>query len=65
MRRKWVRISGFLAWLSSPFVLIFFLIGFRNRCVVMYFTFERGLRLITVAETLPSSDYGLRSCLTA
>jgi NADH dehydrogenase len=46
-------ISGFLAWLSWLFVHIFFLIGFRNRFVVMfqwawsYFTFERGVRLIT------------------
>ena len=48
-----VHISGFLAWLSWLFVHIFFLIGFRNRFVVMfqwawsYFTFERGVRLIT------------------
>jgi NADH:ubiquinone reductase (H+-translocating) len=48
-----IHISGFLAWLSWLFVHIFFLIGFRNRFVVMfqwawsYFTFERGVRLIT------------------
>ena len=48
-----VHISGFLAWLSWLFVHIFFLIGFRNRFVVLfqwawsYFTFERGVRLIT------------------
>jgi NADH dehydrogenase len=45
--------SGFLAWLLWIFVHIFFLIGFRNRVVVMfewawaYFTFQRGARLIT------------------
>ncbi len=45
--------SGFLAWLLWIFVHIFFLIGFRNRIVVMfewawaYFTFQRGARLIT------------------
>ncbi|HET7841796.1 MAG TPA: NAD(P)/FAD-dependent oxidoreductase [Terriglobia bacterium] len=48
-----VRISGFFAWLAYLFVHIFFLIGFRNRFVVMfewawaYFTFQRGARLIT------------------
>jgi NADH:ubiquinone reductase (H+-translocating) len=47
--------SGFLAWLLWIFVHIFFLIGFRNRIVVMfewawaYFTFQRGARLITGA----------------
>lgn len=48
-----LRISGFLAWLAYLFVHIFFLIGFRNRFVVMfewawaYFTYQRGARLIT------------------
>jgi NADH:quinone reductase (non-electrogenic) len=48
-----LRISGFFAWLAYLFVHIFFLIGFRNRFVVMfewawaYFTFQRGARLIT------------------
>jgi NADH dehydrogenase len=45
--------SGFLAWFLWIFVHIFFLIGFRNRVVVMfewawaYLTFQRGARLIT------------------
>jgi NADH dehydrogenase len=45
--------SGFPAWLAWCFVHIFFLIGFRNRLVVMfewawaYFTWQRGARLIT------------------
>ena len=45
--------SGFLAWLLWLFVHILFLIGFRNRLVVMiqwawsYITFDRGARLIT------------------
>ncbi len=45
--------GGFLAWLIWIFVHIFFLIGFRNRVLVMlqwgwsYFTYERGARLIT------------------
>jgi len=46
-------ISGFLAWLMWLFVHIFFLVGFRNRLIVMiqwafsYFTFDRSARLIT------------------
>ncbi len=45
--------SGYLAWLLWLFVHILFLIGFRNRILVMlqwawsYFTFDRGARLIT------------------
>jgi NADH dehydrogenase len=45
--------TGFLAWLLWLFVHILFLIGFRNRLVVMiqwawsFFTFDRGARLIT------------------
>jgi NADH:quinone reductase (non-electrogenic) len=49
----WLRLSGRLAWLLWGIVHIFFLIGFRNRLVVLldwlwaYLTFERGARLIT------------------
>jgi NADH:ubiquinone reductase (H+-translocating) len=55
-----VHISGFVAWLAWLFVHIFFLIGFRNRLLVMiqwawsYVTYERGARLITGDQTLPS-----------
>jgi NADH dehydrogenase len=55
-----VHISGFIAWLSWLFVHIFFLIGFRNRIIVLiqwawsYFTYERGARLITGDQHLPS-----------
>jgi NADH:ubiquinone reductase (H+-translocating) len=48
-----IHLSGFVAWLSWLFVHILFLIGFRNRILVMiqwawsYLTFERGARLIT------------------
>jgi NADH dehydrogenase len=55
-----LHISGFLAWLSWLFVHIFFLIGFRNRIIVLiqwawsYFTYERGARLITGDQRLPS-----------
>lgn len=57
-----VHISGFMAWLAWLFIHVFFLIGFRNRLMVLtqwawsYFTYERGARLITGAETLPSWD---------
>jgi NADH:ubiquinone reductase (H+-translocating) len=55
-----IHISGFIAWLSWLFVHIFFLIGFRNRVIVLiqwawsYFTSERGARLITGNTDLPS-----------
>jgi NADH dehydrogenase len=55
-----IHISGFLAWLSWLFVHIFFLIGFRNRIIVLiqwawsYLTYERGARLITGDTSLPS-----------
>ena len=45
--------SGYFAWLLWLFVHILFLIGFRNRILVMiqwawsYMTFDRGARLIT------------------
>ena len=48
-----IRLSGLPAWLAWLFVHIFFLIGFRNRFIVIfewawaYFTFQRGARLIT------------------
>lgn len=46
-------LSGFIAWLIWIFVHIFFLIGFRNRVIVLfewawsYWTFQRGARIIT------------------
>jgi NADH:ubiquinone reductase (H+-translocating) len=55
-----IHLSGFIAWLSWLFVHIFFLIGFRNRIIVLfqwawsYFTYERGARLITGNQQLPS-----------
>lgn len=45
--------GGFMAWLVWIFVHIVFLIGFRNRVIVLiewayaYFTYHRGARLIT------------------
>lgn len=55
-----IHISGYIAWLSWLFVHIFFLIGFRNRIIVLfqwawsYVTYERGARLITGDQHLPS-----------
>jgi NADH dehydrogenase len=57
-----IHISGFVAWLAWLFVHVFFLIGFRNRIIVMvqwawsYFTYERGARLITGDTHLPGWD---------
>jgi len=57
-----IHISGFLAWLAWLFVHVFFLIGFRNRIIVLvqwawsYFTYERGARLITGDTHLPGWD---------
>jgi NADH:ubiquinone reductase (H+-translocating) len=48
-----IKASGYFAWLLWLFVHILFLIGFRNRLLVMfqwawsYVTFDRGARLIT------------------
>jgi NADH dehydrogenase len=48
-----VRMSGFVAWLAWCFIHILFLVGFRNRALVLfewawaYFTDQRGARLIT------------------
>ncbi len=65
-----VHISGFFAWLTWLFVHIMFLIGFRNRIVVMlqwawsYFTYERAAWLITGASrvvSVPSMEYAERA----
>ncbi len=48
-----VKLSGFIAWLCWLFLHIFFLIGFRNRLVVLidwawaYVTFQRYARIVT------------------
>ena len=49
----WLKLDGTLAWLLWGVVHVSFLIGFRNRLVVMldwlwsYLTFQSGARLIT------------------
>ena len=48
-----LKLSGFLAWVIWVVVHIMYLIGFRNRVLVMmqwgwaYLTYQRGIRLIT------------------
>jgi NADH dehydrogenase len=48
-----IRLTGFLAWLIWLFVHLVFLVGFRNRLMVMiqwtyaYFGYKRGARIIT------------------
>lgn len=51
------RVVGWLAWWFWLFVHIMYLVGFRNRLSVLlqwaysFFTYQRGVRLITHAET--------------
>ena len=61
-----IHISGFIAWLAWLFIHILFLIGFRNRIIVMfqwawsYLTYERAARLITGESrviAVPSMEY--------
>ena len=53
-----LKLSGYFAWLAWLFIHILFLIGFRNRLIVMiqwassYLTYERGARLITGSDEL-------------
>ncbi|HEV8309026.1 MAG TPA: NAD(P)/FAD-dependent oxidoreductase [Methylomirabilota bacterium] len=59
-QRGRLQLHGWLAWLAWVIVHIFFLIGFRNRLLVMiewawaYATFNRGVRLITGDTELAS-----------
>jgi NADH dehydrogenase len=55
--------GGFVAWLAWIFVHIFFLIGFRNRVMVLlewawsYLTYSRGARLITGEAQTPGAAF--------
>jgi NADH dehydrogenase len=61
-----LKLSGFIAWLAWLIVHIWYLIGFRNRAIVMfewfwaYVTYKRGARLITHAteRALPPAQRG-------
>jgi NADH dehydrogenase len=54
-----LRLSGFVAWLTWIVIHILYLIGFRNRLLVLlewaweYWTYERGPRLITAGVKAP------------
>jgi NADH dehydrogenase len=54
--------GGFIAWLIWIFVHVFFLIGFRNRVMVLlqwawsYLTYSRGARLITEETCMPTAS---------
>jgi NADH:quinone reductase (non-electrogenic) len=56
-----VRFSGYFAWLFWLFAHIYFLIGFRNRLVVLmdwasaYWSFQRHARVVTGIERPPTS----------
>lgn len=55
-----LRLSGMLGWLAWLFIHILFLIGFRNRLVVLFqwawawFTYGRSARLITGTTPVPA-----------
>src|SRR5207249_1916591 len=50
-----VHLSGLLAWIGWLFIHLMYLVGFRNRLIVLfnwaynYFTWDRGVRIITGA----------------
>ncbi len=56
-------LSGYFAWLAWLFIHVLFLIGFRNRLLVMiqwawsYLTYERSAYLITGSDDLPGWIY--------
>jgi NADH dehydrogenase len=56
-----LKVSGFLAWLAWLFIHILYLVGFRNRVVVLvnwaysYLTLRRGARLITYGLPAPGA----------
>ncbi len=66
-----VEIHGFLAWLAWLVVHIWYLIGFRNRLVVLltwawsYFTYGRGARLIVDHGWTPHSTEPTQEPATA
>lgn len=51
-----VKLSGYIAWLAWLFIHLVFLVGLRNKFIVLfnwtysYFTYKRGARIITRAD---------------
>lgn len=58
-----IKLSGFIAWVAWLTIHIFFLIGFRNRLLVItqwawaYVTYQRGARLITGDPATPRRSF--------
>jgi NADH:ubiquinone reductase (H+-translocating) len=58
-----MRLTGFLAWVTWLFFHIFFLIGYRNRFIVMfqwalaYFSFKRTARVIVAQDPIARSKH--------
>ena len=56
--------AGYPAWFLWLFIHILYLVGFRNRLSVLiqwsyaYFTFQRGVRLITATENVAAPVIG-------
>jgi NADH dehydrogenase len=59
-----LRLWGYPAWLAWLFAHIYFLIGFRNRLIVLiewawsYWTFERSARIVIGKEAGPADTPG-------
>jgi NADH dehydrogenase len=57
-----IKMSGLVAWLAWLGVHIYYLIGFRNRLVVLfswawsYLTYRRGARVISEPDVSPTAD---------
>jgi NADH:ubiquinone reductase (H+-translocating) len=57
-----MRLTGLVAWLAWLTIHLFFLIGFKNRLLVLlewawaYFAYDRGARMITQAWRAAGSD---------
>jgi len=57
-----LKLSGFFAWLMWLFAHIYFLIGFRNRLIVMidwataYFSFQRNARIVAGGDEDRNTD---------
>jgi NADH dehydrogenase len=66
-----LRMTGFIAWLAWLFIHVFYLIGFKNRLVVLfnwfwsYVSYKRGARLITSTGWEPTSAKKLECAVPA
>jgi NADH:ubiquinone reductase (H+-translocating) len=62
-----LKMRGFVAWLAWLFIHVFYLIGFRNRLVVLlnwfwsYLSYKRGARLITSTGWTASQSPGKKT----